>query len=159
MNKTSNKQYSDKSYSTIISAFLFMIGNLILSSLSAWMILIFWFIFTTDSSFKSVIINTTKLIWARLHLFIHYIPFITVIFVIFIIDGLVQRDIRKFQCARESAFIFHRLKPLASQMCCVTFFCYMCVPINISSEYFFVPMACLSGLFIKLSVENFKKYV
>ena len=62
---------------------------------------------------KEVIIGTTGVILTRCLIFIAFIPFLTIILCMLIIDGLVQRDKRKFQGARESTFLFHLLKPSA----------------------------------------------
>ena len=96
---------------------------------------------------------------ARFYLFILSIPFFLLIFGVSVIDGLVQRDKRKFQAARESTFLFHRIKPLAKISFYLIFFIYMTMPIAILPELFLIPMAISSSLFTLLSIKSFKKYL
>lgn len=149
---------SSKSYTTLFSSIFFILLNLILLTIFAWFLLIVWFMFNGQLSFVELLIVTTKLIFIRLKLFLIKTPFILLILIACSIDGLVCRDIRKFQCARESAFLFHRLKPFVILTFYFIFFCYMFLPIQCHAECFFL-MACCSGIFIKLSIEHFKKYV
>ena len=51
---------------------------------------------------------------------------------VLIVDGLGQRDIRKFQGARESAFIFHRIKPLTATLFYAAFLAYSSAPCFVS---------------------------
>jgi hypothetical protein len=78
---------------------------------------------------------------------------------VLMIDGLVLRDKRKFQGARESTFIFHRLKPLAKISFFSLFFIYMVIPYSVLPGVFLVPMVMLSSLFTMLAIKSFKKYL
>ncbi len=106
-----------------------------------------------------IFLDVTEIILTRICLFIKFILFMLVILFIFIIDGLVLRDKRKFQGARESTFLFHRLKPLARASFFTLFFIYMVSPYPILPNLFLIPMAALSSLFTMLSIKNFKKYL
>lgn len=112
-----------------------------------------------DKNTIEVFINSVKIIWVRIVLFIHFIPFMTVILSISVIDGLVLRDKRKFQCARESTFLFHRLKPLASLSFFTLFFVYMVFPYCVPFSTFLIPMTILSSIFTAGAIKNFKKYL
>jgi energy-coupling factor transporter transmembrane protein EcfT len=78
---------------------------------------------------------------------------------VLMIDGLALRDKRKFQGARESTFLFHRLKPLAKLSFFSLFIIYMVMPYGISPSVFLIPMVALSSLFTMLSIKSFKKYL
>jgi hypothetical protein len=106
-----------------------------------------------------IFLDVTAVILNRCCLFIAFIPFMVVILCVLIIDGLVLRDKRKFQGARESAFLFHRIKPLAKLSFFSLFFIYMVTPYNIAPSLFLVPMVILSSLFVMLSIKSFKKYL
>lgn len=103
--------------------------------------------------------DVTEIILTRAYLFIEFIPCMLIIYFIFIIDGLVLRDKRKFQAARESTFLFHRLKPLARISFLTLFFIYMASPYSISPGLFLIPMTILSGLLAMFSIKSFKKYL
>ncbi|MEO8964501.1 MAG: DUF4400 domain-containing protein [Gammaproteobacteria bacterium] len=112
-----------------------------------------------NRNFEELSVGITIVILTRCCLFIALIPFMSVILFVLIIDGLVQRDIRKFQGARESTFLFHRLKPLAKISFFLLFFIFMVVPFWVSPELFLMPMVLLSGLFTMLAIKSFKKYL
>jgi hypothetical protein len=110
-------------------------------------------------NFVEIFIGVTEIILIRCCIFVAFIPFMIVILCILVIDGLVQRDKRKFQGARESTFLFHRLKPLAKLSFFSLFFIYMIVPYEISPDLFLIPMVMLSSLFTMLAIRSFKKYL
>jgi len=112
-----------------------------------------------DRNSMEVFFNVLEITLTRACLFIELIPFMLVILCIFIIDGLVLRDKRKFQGARESTFSFHRLKLLARLSFFLLFFIYMVSPCTILPIFFLIPMVTLSSLFTMLSIKSFKKYL
>jgi hypothetical protein len=107
----------------------------------------------------AVLWGVSEIILARGFLFLKFMPFMLVILSVFIMDGLVLRDKRKFQGARESTFLFHRLKELAKVSFFFLFFLYMVFPYRISPSVFLLPLALVSSLCVMLSIKNFKKYV
>jgi hypothetical protein len=112
-----------------------------------------------NSDIIEIFIGAIEVSVTRLLLFIEFIPFMIAILSVSIIDGLVQRDIRKFQGSRESTLLFHRLKPLAKISLLTLFFIYMLLPYEIPPEFYLIPMAASSSLFTLLTIKNFKKYL
>jgi hypothetical protein len=106
-----------------------------------------------------VFLDVTEITLTRSCLFIQFTPFMIVFLCVLMIDGLVLRDKRKFQGARESTFIFHRLKPLAKISFFSLFFIYMVIPYSVLPGVFLVPMVMLSSLFTMLAIKSFKKYL
>lgn len=104
-------------------------------------------------------IGTLEIITTRFVVFVMYLPLVVMILIIFIIDGLVQRDIRKFKVERESALFFHRLKPLSGMMVYLLYFIYLASPWNLALATLLVPMILISGIFAMLSIKHFKKYL
>lgn len=104
-------------------------------------------------------IGTLEIITTRFVVFAMYLPLVVMILMIFIIDGLVQRDIRKFKVERESALFFHRLKPLSGVMMYLLYFIYLASPWNLTLATLLVPMTLVSGIFAMLSIKHFKKYL
>jgi len=81
------------------------------------------------------------------------------LYFIFFADGLIQRDIRKFQGARESTLFFHRIKPLSIFFIYTIFFIYMATPLPLPPELTLIPMILLSGLSTMLTIRTYKKYL
>jgi integrating conjugative element membrane protein (TIGR03747 family) len=95
----------------------------------------------------------------KLMLFLKSLPLMALVILLFVIDGLVQRDIRKFQCARESTYLFHRPKPILSFCFYVPLFIYCVIPEILNPQLLFVVMALILGLITHVIVKNFKKYL
>lgn len=115
---------------------------------------------------KKVMQRTGSIVWGatlilanRLCIFILALPLFLLCLSVGIVDGLVQRDIRKFQGARESAFIFHWIK-LAIGFCLFfPFFIYLVCPWPLSSLWFLVTMAMVMGGLVQMGLRSFKKYL
>lgn len=107
----------------------------------------------------SLILGFFEIIILRGLIFILFLPVFILIQFGFILDGLVQRDIRKFKSAKESSFFFHRISTLAIVSVSIGFFIYMVIPIFISPFSILIPMTMFSALLTMLSIKNFKKYI
>lgn len=148
-----------KSQFSIVASSIYVLLNVIFLTLLAWMILTVYLLFLSHkAALQSIIAQSTQFIVMRINLFLHSVPFFSTVWFVCIVDGLVKRDIRKFQGARESAFLFHRYKHAASFSFYSLYFIYM-VPFAVPSHYMLLVQACLTGFFLKLSIQQFKKYV
>jgi hypothetical protein len=110
-------------------------------------------------NFIDTVSGISKIIVTRLSIFIMAMPFLMVIFGLFVIDGLVQRDIRKFRGERESTLFFHRAKLLCKKLFIFIFFLFMVLPCSASPEYILTPLGFVCGMTAMLSIKNFKKYM
>lgn len=90
------------------------------------------------------------LLWCSLPLWIGCVS-------VMIVEGLAQRELRKCQGARESAFYFHRLMALARQLGQVGFLLYLSLPVFCRSDIFllsWVMSVSISGMH---AVKYYKK--
>jgi hypothetical protein len=106
-----------------------------------------------------IFVSILEILVKRVSIFIAFIPFIVLVLSLMIIDGLVQRDIRKFKGERESTLYFHRLKPMATFSFYFIYFIYVCFPYPYSPVVFLLPMVVLTSMLIMLTIKHFKKYV
>lgn len=106
-----------------------------------------------------LLLAATEISISRLFIYLLAIPFFGLILAVFFTDGLVKRDIRKFQGSRESTFTFHRAKHFFGFCFFVPFFVFLCCPLAITPILFLVAQALLMGMAAKLSATYFKKYV
>ena len=67
----------------------------------------------------------------------HRIPLFSLSLSIGLVDGLVQRDIRKFQGARESTLLFHRIKRCGAAIFFLPLFAYLAWLSPVSPLIFF----------------------
>lgn len=102
--------------------------------------------------------GVTEIILGRILIFILSIPLFLLCLSIGLVDGLVQRDIRKFQGARESTLLFHETKRGLSFWFYVPLLVYMILPWAAPPTWFLLPMAVVSGFLLRLNIQTFKKY-
>jgi hypothetical protein len=100
-----------------------------------------------------------EIIVTRCIIFLMSVPFLLVILILFFIDGLVQRDVRKYKGERESALFFHRIKPLIFISFILIFCIYMSIPFLVSPQFVLFSMVFISGFFTLLTIKSFKKYM
>lgn len=101
----------------------------------------------------------TAVIALRGWVFITALPLFLLSLGMGLVDGLVRRDIRKFQGARESALLFHRIKRCGPAIFFLPLFAYFTWLSPVSPLCFFMPMAVALGLWLALSIQFFKKYI
>ena len=150
----------------IITALLLATVKIIFFIVMAWLFLVFWFLFKTPNvkniDFLTLLLKTSEIVLTRLIQYELSLPLFVVVIGVLAIDGLVMRDIRRFQGARESTFIFHRAKRGLSVCIFIPFLIYLACPISLSSlgsALFLLLHAMLVGLLLRIAITHFKKYV
>jgi integrating conjugative element membrane protein (TIGR03747 family) len=111
------------------------------------------------STVVSLLALITEIDLTRVCIFVLAIPLLALILLVFATDGLVWRDIRKFQGARESTLKFHRVKKTLTYAFYIPLAFYLCAPIAINPIIFILVQALLTGLVMKWMATYFKKYV
>jgi len=76
-----------------------------------------------------------------------------------LVDGLVQRDLRRFGAGRESGFVYHRARALIRPIMLTPWVLYLALPVSISPLAILLPGALLLGLTVNVTAATFKKYV
>lgn len=118
------------------------------------------------TSFYQIKRQVVPLIWGisqivltRLYGLCLAIPLFLLCLSVGFVDGLVQRDIRKFQGARESTLLFHELKRGSAFWFFGPLFIYLVLPWPVSPQWFLVPLAIGMGVLVQLGAKSFKKYI
>lgn len=107
----------------------------------------------------NLVSSSIEISFLKFSIFILTLPLLELLLMVFIIDGLVQRDIRKFQAARESTFLFHRSKLLFYACLYVPLFIYLASPVDINPVVFMLCQALLLGIVARFAIAHFKKYL
>lgn len=76
-----------------------------------------------------------------------------------VVDGLVQRDLRKFGSGRESSYLYHKARGTIIPLMIVPWTVYLAVPISISPLLILLPCALILSVSICITVATFKKYL
>ncbi len=107
--------------------------------------------------FFKIMLVSGELVLARLTNIFFIFPTVLLTLFVFFIDGLVQRDIRKFSGGRESALIYHQAKSFSFFFLSNGIFIYLVLPISINADFILILAACLSSCFLLQTVKAFKK--
>lgn len=97
--------------------------------------------------------------WVRLSILFLSIPAFILFGLVGMVDGLMQRDIRRWTGGNESAFIYHWAKRFALPVLIVGWILYLAIPTSIHPNYIITPCALTFGLVIMVMSSKFKKYL
>ena len=95
----------------------------------------------------------------RLCVIVLMLPFILMVMIVAASDGYLEWYRRRTGGARESAFIYHRAKHMLNWSLIGFWFLYLVPPFAINPVYIFLPSVIFLGIFARLSIQYFKKYI
>lgn len=111
---------------------------------------------------KELIISAiyiTKTFLARLHLLVFAAPLIVLLFWYSAVDGLVERELRKFGGARESNVIFDFSSKWAFWAIIFSGFVYLTSPISLNPALVLLPGCAIFFLFSRTMFASYKKHI
>lgn len=76
-----------------------------------------------------------------------------------LVDGLVRRDLRRFNAGRESGFIYHRARASLMPLAVLPWVIYLALPVSIPPLLILLPCALLLGLAMNITAGSFKKHL
>jgi hypothetical protein len=106
-----------------------------------------------------IVMLATKLYGLRLALWLSAILPVALSYVGGMIDGLVERSIRRCCGGRESATLYHRAKYAAAGAVGLWLFTYLCIPITFELQSGAWVTACAIGATSRMQWKYYKKYV
>lgn len=109
--------------------------------------------------YLEAMINTTQVFGVRLAVAILTTPIFIMIGVAALIDGLVERELRRYGGDNESAFVYHAVKPWMRPAVVGSWFLYLALPISIHPNMIFLPAAIMYGTALYLATSKFKKHL
>jgi len=87
----------------------------------------------------------------------------TPIFLLFsligLVDGLVQRDLRRWGGGRESSYLYHYAKNSVWMFMLSAWVCYLALPVSLHPVFIVLPFAILFAISISVTASIFKKYL
>lgn len=75
------------------------------------------------------------------------------------IDGLVRRDIRRFEAGYESGFLYHRARAAILPAAILPWVIYLALPVSVPPLLILLPGAALLAFVINITAASFKKYL
>lgn len=111
------------------------------------------------SEYIASAVNTTQVFGVRLAVAVLTTPVFVLIGVAALVDGLVERDLRRYGGGNESSFVYHNVKPWMKPAVVGAWFIYLSMPVSVHPNWIFVPAAMMYGLAVYLTASTFKKYL
>jgi integrating conjugative element membrane protein (TIGR03747 family) len=113
--------------------------------------------YTLEYFYASV--NSTQLFAVRLAVLVLSSPIFLLVGIAALIDGLVERELRKYGGGNESAFVYHNVKPWMRPALVGSWLIYLALPFSLHPNFIFVPAAMFFGLAVYLTSTWFKKFI
>ena len=103
--------------------------------------------------------NIVQIVAARLAVLCLGVPLFVLSALLGLVDGLVQRDLRRWGGGRESSFLYHYAKRSNGAFLIVAGMLYLTLPVSLPPALIILPTAILFGVSIRLTASMFKKYL
>lgn len=87
------------------------------------------------------------------------IPLLLMAMFVGLVDGLVRRDLRRFESGRESGFVYHRAKATLIPLLVLPWVIYLTLPVSVNPLFVLPPSAVLLGVAVDVVAGSFKKYL
>ena len=95
----------------------------------------------------------------RLAVLILAFPAFVLLALLGLIDGLVQRDIRRWSGGRESSFVYHWAKKILYPSLILPWIIYLAMPVSVHPNLIVLPFAVLFAISVMVMASTFKKYI
>lgn len=76
-----------------------------------------------------------------------------------LVDGLVQRDLRRWGGGRESSYLYHYAKNSVWMFMLSAWVIYLALPVSLHPVFIVLPFAILFAISISVTASTFKKYL
>lgn len=76
-----------------------------------------------------------------------------------LVDGLVQRDLRRWGGGRESSYLYHYAKNSVWMIMLSAWVIYLALPISLHPVFIVLPFSALFAISVSVTASTFKKYL
>jgi integrating conjugative element membrane protein (TIGR03747 family) len=111
------------------------------------------------AKFVIAMMQVTKVFSVRMAILTLAIPVFLLFSLVALVDGLVQRDVRRWGGGRESSFVYHYAKKAALPLVVITWIVYLALPFSLHPTFVVLPFAILFALTVAVTASTFKKYL
>jgi len=111
------------------------------------------------ADFVIATLQVTQVFSLRLAILTLAMPVFVLFSLVAVVDGLVQRDLRRWGGGRESSFIYHYAKKAALPLVVLTWVTYLALPFSLHPTFVILPFATLFALTVAVTASTFKKYL
>ena len=104
-------------------------------------------------------LQVTQVFSLRLAILTLAMPVFVLFSLVALVDGLVQRDLRRWGGGRESSFVYHYAKKVALPLVVITWVVYLALPFSLHPTFIVLPFATVFALTVAVTASTFKKYL
>lgn len=108
----------------------------------------------TDSA-----VNIGLVFALRVLLIVASLPLFIMVFIWAFVDGLVERDLRRFGAGRESSTIFEAARKSVFPLLVIPYLIYLSFPTSINPMFIIAPSAILQAFLYRMLFSKYKKYL
>ena len=116
-------------------------------------------IYQPTAEFVIAMMQITQLFSVRLAILTLAMPVFLLFSLVALVDGLVQRDLRRWGGGRESSFVYHYAKKAALPLVVITWVVYLALPFSAHPSFVVLPFAGMFALSVAVTASTFKKYL
>ncbi len=116
-------------------------------------------IFNPIAEFVIAMMQVTQVFSVRLAILSLATPVFMLFSLVALVDGLVQRDLRRWGGGRESSFVYHYAKKAVLPLVVITWVMYLALPFSLHPTFFVLPFAALFAFAVAVTASTFKKYL
>jgi integrating conjugative element membrane protein (TIGR03747 family) len=103
--------------------------------------------------------TVTQVFAVRLAVLTLATPVLALFGLVALVDGLIQRDVRRWCGGRESSFVYHHAKKAILPTLILAWIVYLGMPTSVHPNFLVLPFAGLCALAVAISASSFKKYL
>jgi len=115
--------------------------------------------YMTAESYIFAAVVVIQIFAVRLAVLIMAFPAFILLSLLGLVDGLVQRDIRRWSGGRESSFVYHWAKKILYPSLVLPWIIYLAMPVSIHPNLIVLPFAVLFAVSVTVMASTFKKYL
>ena len=116
-------------------------------------------IYLPVAEFVIATMQVTQVFSVRLAILTLAMPVFLLFSLVALVDGLVQRDLRRWGGGRESSFVYHYAKKVALPLVVLAWVTYLALPFSLHPTFVVLPFATLFALTVAVTASTFKKYL
>jgi len=116
-------------------------------------------IYRPIAEYVIAMMQVTQVFSVRLAILTLAMPIFMLFSLVALVDGLVQRDLRRWGGGRESSFVYHYAKKAALPLVILTWVTYLALPFSLHPTFVVLPFATLFALTVAVTASTFKKYL
>ncbi|HFD86465.1 MAG TPA: TIGR03747 family integrating conjugative element membrane protein, partial [Gammaproteobacteria bacterium] len=116
-------------------------------------------IYNPIAEFVMAMMQVTQVFSVRLAILTLAMPVFLLFSLVALVDGLVQRDLRRWGGGRESSFVYHYAKKAALPLVVLAWVIYLALPFSLHPTFVVLPFATLFALTVAVTASTFKKYL